>query len=201
MCLLLPDTLCGLFQVFSLWAWWENRDKTMATMRQEHQSRVSSPFVSGELGRKLWKTSEGFSRCCSVGLSFQESLDFLHNSWSTQPAVVSFSIQSFHFFCLGCNPVIGLSLWSSVTFLWFDLRKSKCWRMLLFKCKIEHLTLPCGDHRPNWMLSPVKYACQTQFHPGPHQHYSCPQRDSCCYIHYTLYTGLCIWLTLILVIF
>ena len=132
MCLL-PDTLCGLFQVFSLWAWWENRDKTMATMRQERQLRVSSPFIFSERGRKLWRTSEGFSRCCSVVFSFQESLEFLHNSRSAQPAVVSFSIQSLNFFCLGCNPVISLSLWSSITFLCFDLRKSKHWRMLLFK--------------------------------------------------------------------
>lgn len=136
MCLL-PDTMCRLFQVSPLWAWWESTDNTMTTLRQEHQSHFP-PHLNE--ARKLWRPSKGFSRRCRRGFSFQESQNFMHSSQSTQPAVISSSIQSFKCFCLGYNPMIGLWLCGSKK---ADFTKSKCEILedIPFKCKTQYLKL------------------------------------------------------------
>lgn len=160
----LPDSTCSLFQAPPplFWDWWESTDKTMTSLRWEHQSQFSSSFEQSTI--KTLKTLQGIFEVLQKGFQFlRKSEFFLHSSQSTQPAVISSSILSFQRFCLGSNPMIHLWLCGSVkaSFLapqvfWFDKIKVQNIRKYTFKCKMQHVKLL--PNRLIYVTASVKYA-------------------------------------------
>lgn len=140
----------------------QGSDYFLNTMRQVHQSHFPPLPAFRFLQRnawKLWKLSKGFLRYCRESFIFQERLNILHNSQSSPPAVISFSIRSFQFFCLGCNPMIGLRLWSATNtlkshqVLWFrQIRGQSIVGCFFSNLKIQYMSLWCATYRPDTAL-------------------------------------------------
>lgn len=140
---------------------WQDYDNFLKATRRGYESYFSPSFVFMVRGPKNF---EDLLRDCQRAAEqvsvFRKSLNVLHNSQSTQPAVITFLFHVFHLPCLGGNPVIDLWLCSSVKAFFFLLIKCfdwqnqtvKCWKLLLFKCKI-HLRLSSGNHSPNTVLT------------------------------------------------
>lgn len=108
---LIPQSLHSFF-------WWNsNSGSVSSTWHAEGFVKTPSSKQEEKTLTKLWqlwRLSEEFSRCSSGSCSFQESLNFLHNSQCTQPAVISFLVHSFHFLPLW-NPI----LWWLFEVCWF----------------------------------------------------------------------------------
>lgn len=167
-CVFFLTHCAGFFKSPHFRAWWENTDKTMTTFLElwdESMSRIF-PLIRFHIARL-----ENFEALLGDCRASAEVVSVFRKVWLSHiiPNPLSQLLSVFHFiqfFCLGCNPVIGLWQCISVKAFFFysssvliDKIKPECWKMLLFKSKIQYLRLPCGSHRPNTVLPLFNSSC------------------------------------------